>query len=261
MTRTFTAVALLTLSLDPYDSRAFGQAHAFEVAAITPCKPGTPAPATEHAGIADFITAGGRFTARATTVKFVLEWAYGIQPSQHAGGPSWIEDDRFDIVAKAEGNATDDEIKLMVRTLLADRFHLRLHRERREVSAYLISAGKTAPKLFPPKAEEIHAIRLAPQMDADQKVTAYGIIATRYSLAQLADTFARQLGSVIVNNTGLDGEFDFTLELTPDYSQPNPMDATHLLEAMREQLGLAIKYEKASVDFYVIEGAEKVTAE
>ena len=103
----------------------------------------------EHAGIADFITPGGRFTARATTVKFLLEWAYGIQPSQHSGGPSWISDDRFDIVAKAEGDATDDEIKLMVRTLLAERFRLKLHHDRREVSAYVISTGKTAPKLFP----------------------------------------------------------------------------------------------------------------
>ena len=92
-------------------------------------------------------------------------------------------------------------------------------------------------------------------------MTTYRIVAKRYSLAQVADTFARQLGSVIVNNTSLDGEFDFTLELTPDYSQPNPMDATHLLDAMREQLGLTVKYEKVAVDFYVIDGIEKATLE
>ena len=68
----------------------------------------------EHAGMAQFTSPGGRFTARATTLKFLLEWAYGIQPSQHSGGPSWLGVDRYDIVAKAEGNATDDQMKLMV---------------------------------------------------------------------------------------------------------------------------------------------------
>jgi uncharacterized protein (TIGR03435 family) len=214
----------------------------------------------EHTGMADFTSPGGRFTARATTLKFLLEWAYGIQPSQHSSGPSWIGVDRYDIVAKADGNATDEQMKLMVQTLLADRFQLKLHHERREISAYVISVGKTAPKLFAPKDGETHALRMAPRMDQDQKITTYHIIATRYSLAQLADTFARQLGSVIVNNTGLDGEYDFALDLTPDESRPNPVDPTLLIAALREQVGLAVKFQKTDVDFLVIDGAEKVVA-
>jgi uncharacterized protein (TIGR03435 family) len=63
-----------------------------------------------------------------------------------------------------------------------------------------------------------------------------------------------------VNNTGLDGEFDFTLDLTPDDSRPNPMDPTFLIGAMREQLGLTLKFEKTGVDFLVIDGAERVEA-
>jgi uncharacterized protein (TIGR03435 family) len=215
----------------------------------------------EHAGIADFITPGGRFTARATTLTFLLEWSYGIQPSQHSGGPSWLGVDRFDIVAKADGNVSDREIKLMVRSLLAERFQLKLHRERRDVSAYVISVGKAPPKLFPPGAGETHALRIAPQMDPDQKITTHRIIATRYSIGQLADIFARQLGEVIVNDTGLDGEFDFTIDLTPDDSRPSPMDPTLLIAAMREQLGLTVKYQKAPVDFYLIDGAEKLPVE
>ncbi len=253
MTRTLIAFALAAVSV------AFGQDPAFEVASITPCPPGTPAPAMEHAGIADFIAPGGRFTARATTVIFLMEWAYGIQPAQHSGGPNWIRDDRFDIVAKAEGKPSDDEMKLMVRTLLADRFHLQVHHEQREMSAYVISTGKVQPKLFPPQPDEIHGIHLAPQTGPDQKTAAYRIIATRFTLAQLANTFARQLGSVIINNTGLDGEFDFSFDLTPDDSRPNPMDATLLIGAMRDQLGLAVKYEKTTVDAYVIAGVEKPT--
>ena len=62
----------------------------FEVASITPCAPGTPAPSMEHVGIANFVSPGGRFTARATTVVFLMEWAFGIQPWQHSDGPGWI---------------------------------------------------------------------------------------------------------------------------------------------------------------------------
>jgi uncharacterized protein (TIGR03435 family) len=191
---------------------------------------------------------------------FLLEWSYGIQPAQHSAGPSWIGVDRFDIIARTEGNAGNDEIKAMVRTLLADRFQLKLHHESREISAYVISTGKTPPKLFPPKQDEIHAIYPAPQMGPDQKTTTFRIIATRYSLAQLADTFARQLGSVLVNKTGPDGEFDFTLDLAPDDSRPSPMDPTLLIAAIREQLGLTVQYEKTIVDSYLIDSAVKVAA-
>jgi uncharacterized protein (TIGR03435 family) len=210
--------------------------------------------------MAQFTSPGGRFRASATTLKFLLEWAYGIQPSQHSGGPSWIHTDRYDIVAKAEGNATDEQMKLMVQTLLADRFKLKLHHQLKDLPVYVVSVGKTAPKLFPPKDEETHSLRMAPQMGPDQKPVSYRVIATRYTLTQLTDVFARQMGSVIVNQTGLNGEFDFTIDLTPDESRPNPVDPALLISAMREQLGLTLKSEKVPVDILVIDTAEKVAA-
>jgi uncharacterized protein (TIGR03435 family) len=214
----------------------------------------------EHAGMVQFTYPGGRFRASAIDLKFLLEWAYGIQPSQHSDGPSWIGTDRYDIVAKAAGNATDDQMKLMTQTLLADRFKLKLHHEMKELPVYVISVGKTAPKLFPPKDEETHSLRVAPQMGPDQKVASFHVVGTRFSFTQLADTFARQLGRVIVNKTGLDGDFDFTLDLTPDDSRPSPLDPSLMINAMREQLGLSMKSEKVPVDFLVIDSAEKVAA-
>lgn len=207
-----------------------------------------------------FIYPGGRFSASATTLTFLLEWAYGIQPSQHTGGPSWMDTDRYDIVAKAEGNPTDAQMEQMVRTLLADRFKLKFHRESKELSAYVMSVGKTAPKLFSPKEGEPHSLSVAPLMGPDQKPASYHVIATRFSLTQLSDTFARQLGGIIVNKTGLDGDFDFTLDLTPDDTRPNPLDPALLITAMREQLGLTLKSQKTPVDILVIDNAEKVAA-
>src|SRR3569623_288319 len=106
-----------------------GAEPAFEVASITPCPSGTPAPEMEHVGIANFVSPGGRFTARATTVVFLMEWAYGLQPWQHSDGPGWFSSDRFDIVAKADHDATENEMKQMARLFLAERIGLKLHRE------------------------------------------------------------------------------------------------------------------------------------
>ncbi len=207
-----------------------------------------------------FTSPGGRFRANAIDLKFLLEWAYGIQPSQHSGGPSWMETDRYDVVAKAEGNPTDDQMKLMTQTLLVDRFNLKLHHEMRKIPVYVISVGKAAPKLFPPKDGEPHSIHVAPKTDPDQKIASFHVVATRFSLTQLTDTFARQLGRVIVNETGLNGDYDFTMDLTPDDGRPNPLDPSLLITAMREQLGLTLKAQEAPVDFLVIDNAEKVAA-
>lgn len=233
---------------------------AFEVASVTPCQPGTAAPPYEHAGVAPFVLPGGRFEARATTVKFLLEWAYGVQPSQHFGGPAWLGTDRYDIVAKAEGNATEAQMKLMAQALLADRFQLTLHHETREVTAYVISPGKNAPRVTRSTEGEIHAMRFEPVAGADGKQTGFRVKLTRYTVAQLSDAFARQLGGVIVDKTGLEGEYDFNFDMAPDEHNPNPMDATVLLRALREQIGLAVKSQKEPVDTVVIESVEKVAA-
>jgi uncharacterized protein (TIGR03435 family) len=239
---------------------AAASAQSFEVASVTPCKPGTPANPGEHNGMVQLTAPGGRFTARALSIKYLLEWAYGILPSQHSGGPSWIGDERYDIVAKAPGNATDDEMKRMVQSLLAERFHLKFHREQREAPVLLVSTGKTPPKLFAPKPGEQHGLQVMPQMGADGKPATFHVVATKFSLAELNHTFAILLDRPIVNQTGLDGDFDFTIDLTPDESRPNPLDASLLISAMREQLGLSVKTEKAPIDFLVIENLERVAA-
>lgn len=255
------SIALAALFVTTGYCQQAAEVPAFEVASITPSKPGTPAPPGEHNATVQFIFPGGRFTARATTVKYLLEWAYGIIPSQHSDGPSWLANDRYDIEAKAPvENATDDEMKLMTRALLAERFHLKLHHEMRDAPVLIWAAGKTAPKLFPPKPEEEYALKLTPLTGDGQKIVAYHVAATRFSFAQLNLTFSRLLDRVIVNQTGLEGDFDFTFDLTPDENRPNPLDPSLLISAMREQLGLTVKSTKGQVDFFVIDSVEKVVA-
>jgi uncharacterized protein (TIGR03435 family) len=260
MKRILIPALLSALFLESGYSQSSTKGPVFEVASITPCKPGTPEPPMEHAGIVQFTFPGGRFNASAATLKSLVEWAYGIQPAQHSGGPSWINTDRYDIRATAADNATDAQMKLMLRALLAERFQLTFHHEPRDLTVYVISAGKNAAKLTQPKDGEVHALRMAPQTGQDQKVASYRIIGTRYSVAELADVFARQLGRVILDRTGLKGEFDFTIDLTPDESHPNPIDEGMLLGALRDQIGLTVKSEKTPVDILTIDSAEKVVA-
>src|ERR1700690_58159 len=99
MPRTFAVTAFALLSLTSAYSQDTVKPPAFEVASIPPCKPGTPEPPGEHAGMVQFTFPGGRFQANAVTLKFLLEWAYNLQPSQHSDGPAWLATDRYDIVA------------------------------------------------------------------------------------------------------------------------------------------------------------------
>jgi len=252
------AVALLVLFWQDCHAQGSSAQPTFEVASVKPCPPDTPEPPGEHDGTLQLTFPGGRFEADATTVEYLMEWAYDIQRPQHSADPSWIGADRFQIVAKAGGNASEDQLKQMARMLLADRFHLKVHHEPRELNAYVMSLGKTPPKLSPPHDGESCAIHIVPQRIANQTTPIFHIVATRYSLSRLAATFVRHMGTgtALVNQTGLDGDFDFGLDLTTDDSHPNPLDPGVLLAGLRD-LGFTVKAQKTVVDFLVIDSLER----
>jgi uncharacterized protein (TIGR03435 family) len=264
MTRFLAIAALIGISIHHGHCQELDKSNAkllaFEVASITPCKPGTPEPPGEHMGMVQFTYPGGRFEAKATSLKYLMEWAYGILPAQHSEGAAWFGNERYDIVAKAPGQATDTQIKRMVQALIEERFKLKFHRENKEAPVVVLSVGKTSPKLFPPKDGEVHSIHITPPSDGDRKTGSFHVTATRYTLAQLIDVFSRQLGRVIVDETGLRGDYDFTLDLTPTEDQPNPLDPSHILASLRDDLGLVVKSQKGMIDYMTIDSAERVVA-
>ena len=79
-------------------------------------------------------------------LKTVIQWAYHVQPVQ-ISGPGWLDVDRYDVVAKAAGATLEDQLRLMMQTLLADRFKLALHRESKEMPAYVITVAKSGLKI------------------------------------------------------------------------------------------------------------------
>ena len=89
----------------------------------------------------------GRYEIRNATMVDLVKTAYGVDDDKVLGGPSWLETDRFDVIAKAPAGATADTAKVMLQNLLADRFKLTVHKDNKPLPAYLLAAAKGAPKL------------------------------------------------------------------------------------------------------------------
>ena len=251
---------------------------AFEVASV---KAGVPADVPS--GIRP-VAAGGQFHA-VLTLHDLVQVAYGtplaLLPSQVIGGPAWVASERFEIVAKASGLANApsggrDELQAMLRTLMADRFHLLIKRESRELPIFNLVLDKADGNLGP----RIHredgqcvamsaAVKEAvdPSRWCGFRRFAPGAVSAR---GMTLDEFASGISTradiqrVVRNRTGLAGKFDLDLEYTPDTGVPGdpqsaPASGAGLPTAMKEQLGLRLESTKGPVDVLVIDHVERPT--
>jgi uncharacterized protein (TIGR03435 family) len=100
------------------------------------------------------VTSPGRLTARNAKLTELIKGAYGLEDYQASGGPAWIDSARFDVEAKSTDSANRDGLLLMLRTLLADRFKLTVHRLTKELAIYALAVAKNGPKFHALKAEE-----------------------------------------------------------------------------------------------------------
>jgi uncharacterized protein (TIGR03435 family) len=232
---------------------------------------------------------GGRFNGRGVTLKMLIAYAYGgetrrmLQESEIIGGPDWIDEDRYDILAKSDEDlpgarfGPSPEMFAMLRTLLADRFQLRVHTESKEVSIYALvmarSDGRFGPRLHPTTLR--CQGRTGPLPDAKPGDRLCGITGARpqgisggdVSMAQLATVLSTRAGRLVEDRTGLTGRFDLDLDWN-DTLRVQPIDDTvrivedqtaWLFTAVPEQLGLDLEAAKSAVSVVVIDHAEKPT--
>lgn len=256
----------------------------FEAASVKPSDPNTG----PGAGIRR--QPGGRFNTFNTPVRTLITFAYQIQGYQLVGGPDWIGNARYDVVAKFEGDPPPvrpgtgaDHMMLATRTLLADRFKLKVHRETRELDIYALMTarpdGKPGPKLKTAadncSPEAIAARRGAPPpAPGTGPVCGIQWLAGRvrfggYPLSLFATTVSSQVGRAVVDRTGLTGNWDFEMTYAapppqgplPGGAEPPPTDpdAPDLFTAVREQLGLKLEATKGPVEVLVIDSIEKAT--
>jgi uncharacterized protein (TIGR03435 family) len=116
----------------------------FELATVKPSPP-------DARGGGSGMDPGGRFTAHNLSLKGLMLLGYGLHPRQIEGGPAWFETDKFDIVAKADtaGTPNKSQVMMMVQKLLANRFGLRFHREKKELAVYALTVQNSGSKLTP----------------------------------------------------------------------------------------------------------------
>lgn len=227
-------------------SGVFGQqaSPSFDVASV---KPAT-------GPVADFrVLPGGRLHITGLTLNIILRQAYSVEYYQLTGGPAWLETDRFDIEAKAEGDPTKAQMMTMLQALLADRFQLKVHRESKEGNVYALTVAKNGPKLGPPTGERsyISTIRYDPPTEPGIH---YALDGKKASLAMLATQLANQLHRPVIDRTGIAGEFDFKVVFAIG---DDPDAGTPLTTAVQEQLGLKLEAAKGPIDTLVVDHAEK----
>ena len=180
-----------------------------------------------------------------------LKWAYGVQDSQIAG-PDWVGIERYDIVAMAPGPAKEENLKVMMRSLLADRFKLALHHGSKEIGIYGLVVAKNGPKFRESKEDGRSNITR----------TAVGVTAEKISMPEFADLLSGQLATPVSDMTGLTGRFDLAFDLRQYVANAiTPVSISSLIvEAMEEQLGLKLQSTKSSVEVLIIDHIERPSA-
>lgn len=210
---------------------------------------------------------GRQFSATNMSAAILIRIAYNIHPRQLVGAPDWIEKDKYDIVGKpdVEGQPNNRQMRALIQKLLADRFSLKFHHEKRELSVYTIVLAKTGAKLTASEGDP----------KADPTMFFYGLGKFVAKNATIADFAGLLQGGVldrpVVDQTGLSGRYDFGLIYRPDQplaggagdNPPAPSDQDALEDiygAVQQQLGLRLNATKTPVDVIVVDRLEKPSA-
>ncbi len=259
------AILLLTLPLLAQSSKP-----AFEVATVRAADP----------DLRDDIFVGmsadpSFVTYRNTTLRDAIRGAYKVRDFQIVG-PDWLSTARFDIGGKRPAGATPDQIPEMLQSLMEDRFKLTFRREPKEMQVYAVVVGKDGPKL---KKPEIQSANQLMAMGTDGKprsavmfggsMSAMTVSAPNASLLTLVGVLTRFTARPVVDETGIDGLYDFKIIFAPETDAGLPRgfqgnqasDLAPTLSEAVKQYGLRIENRKESIDMFVVTHIEKTPTE
>ena len=248
----------------------------------------TPAPSFEVASIKPnrsgdqrirLMFAPDGLSANGLPVKELIGFAYNLKDFQISGGPGWIESERYDIEAKMDESTITalkklapeqavEQRRLMVQSLLAERFNLKVSHSSKELPIYALVIAKNGPKLT--KAADLPAAPGGPGPKSMMRFGLGELTATGMPMSSLADRIALEVGRTVVDKTGLEGRYDFTLHWTPDRQglaagpadsqgpAPSPdSSGPSIFTALQEQLGLKLESQKGPVETLIIESVER----
>ena len=232
----------------------------FEVATIKPSDPDRPGRL--------FRVQPGRFSTINTTLNDLIGFAYGLHARQVTGVPDWVGTQKYDLDGKpdGEGQPNDAQWKTMVQKLLADRFQLTFHHEKKELSVYALVVAKGGSKIVKSEGN--------PNGPPALLFRGLGNLPVRNAtMADFASVMQRAvLDRPVVDQTGLEGRYDFALNWTPDETQfaslggvppsagDKPDAPPDLFTAIQQQAGLKLESTKALVDVMVVDRVAKPSA-
>ncbi|HEY2470383.1 MAG TPA: TIGR03435 family protein [Terracidiphilus sp.] len=232
----------------------------FEVATIRPSKP--------DAQGKGFGARGRQFKTFNTSLADLISYAYGCHPKQLIGAPDWVNTEKYDITAQTDGEvpAGRQQLKVLWQNLIAQRFKLAFHHDKKELSVYVLRVAKTGPKLTKSEGD--------PNGLPTQGFRQFGALKVQNAtMGEFANQILQNtvLDRPVVDQTGLAGRWDFALNWTPDDSQfaslgakmPPSSDAAdappNLFTAIQEQIGLKLESGRALTDVLVIDNVERPT--
>jgi uncharacterized protein (TIGR03435 family) len=221
----------------------------FLVAAIRPSDP-------DATGGWSFESEGHHIKCARATVADIMAMAYGVQVRQIVNGPTWLSKERYDIngVPDVPGVPNVTQLRGMYQKLLAERFHLVLHREMREMPAYALTVAKGGPHLK--VADRDEKLNTGNSGDGSQRTLRF----TNMPMSEFAHNMEIYEDRPVIDQTALPGRYDFTLKWTYDISAKSEPDAPpSLFTAIKEQLGLRMDAVRGPAEVVVIDHVERAS--
>jgi uncharacterized protein (TIGR03435 family) len=252
---------------------------AFDVASVRPNRSNDPANSRFPLGPGDAYVPGNLFSATNQPLIAYLRFAYKLGQGDLLGLPVWVYSDSFDIEARTQGNPSKDQMRMMMRSLLADRFKLATRTDRQKKHVFnlvLAKARKTGPQLQPdpdngacstPSRLDLPSIPCGSVGPVPASAPDRGrLVGRSVTLGKIAGILANPFTGVdrpVIDRTGLTGAFDFSLEwsFARDGAQPEAVlnpddDGPGFFQALEKQLGLKLVSATALVDVLVIDHVE-----
>ena len=208
------------------------------------------------------ILRAGRYELRKATMVDLIRTAYGVDADSVIGGPSWLESDRFDVIAKAPPTTSTETVKLMLQALLADRFKLVVHTDSKPVAAFVLSAGKGKPKLKESEGSGSAGCQPQPQKSEAGAPPSFMVSCHHMTMEAFARELRRMAGDYIpnpvVDSTGLEGFWDFDIKWTPRGLLARAgADGITIADALDKQLGLKLEAQKVPAPVVVVDSVNQ----
>ncbi|AFL86457.1 Protein of unknown function (DUF3738) [Terriglobus roseus DSM 18391] len=208
---------------------------------------------------------GERYSLHQATLVDMIALAYGVKPEMVQGGPSWLELPRFDVTAKADPKTSDAELKRMLQALLADRFKLVVHKGEAPMPAFLLTAPSGKPKMQQSKDGETKSCKADTTPPAPGEVPLFVLACTHMSSEEIATFLSQAAGNFltepVLDQTGLEGAWDFTLSFTgPRERAKAGAAAVSIFDAVEKDLGLKLELKTAPRLVWIVDSVtEKPT--